>query len=248
MKQLRSVTAILLRLRTHGRCGDIAVINRFFSDDPPPTNKLAGLFGSAARQIISKVRYDFPKTWRSRSGRFSAWKDLGGYLRDVPGYHSSLALCCVRSAVESYWARTWDLNLAPLHDPRRPNEVVYRFFVSLVPRCGHYFPCVASTLSSDMKEVLHEECGIDTDCFKPHVLRSASIAARRETSDEDLSLFYPQPRCCIRQSVLSFLRSSDLYLRGFSGSIAVLSIGHCCASFLCGGCSTSQTAPFASRG
>ena len=71
-------------------------------------------------------------------------------------------------------------------DPQRPDEVKFRLLISVVPKGGRYFECGASTLGTRMTDILNT-CGIDVAVFQAHILRSASIAATREFTNEQLS-------------------------------------------------------------
>ena len=104
--ELRSRMAMLGRIKTMGRSGDIGVINRMFAGDTD--DYAAGCQGDKQNNQILNVRYDFPKTWRSLS-RMSEWKKLGEYLHLCPGFLPEYALCCVRSAFEIYYQRTKNL-------------------------------------------------------------------------------------------------------------------------------------------
>ena len=124
---LRDRAMTLSRLKVHGRSADIAVINRGFTSMKDPN---AGLVGSPQDFVVTKVRYDFNKTWKASGNRFSDWKDLGPYLHERPGFRPEFALCCARSAIETYLRRTYDANIAPWVDQNRPQEHVFRLFLT----------------------------------------------------------------------------------------------------------------------
>jgi hypothetical protein len=176
---LRDRAMLLLRLKVHGRSADIAVINRAFADMRDPH---AGLSGSSSDFRVLQVRYDFNKTWNAAGSRFSSWKDLGPYLSDVQGFRPEFALCCVRSAVETYLRRTYALPLAPWVDKVRPLERVFRLFVTTQKRRGFYCGLSADTVANRVK-MLMEKAGIDVLAFQPHILRSASMRAAISAGD-----------------------------------------------------------------
>ena len=90
-----------------------------------------GLSGSSTDVRVEQVRYDFNKTWQAAGSRFGPWKSLGPYLSTLSGFRVEFSLCCVRTAVEVYLRRTWDLPLNPWVDERRPLENVFRLFVTV---------------------------------------------------------------------------------------------------------------------
>jgi hypothetical protein len=172
---LRDWAMTLLRIKIHGRSADISVINRSFANMRDPH---AGLAGSSSDFLVEAVRYDFNKTWKSSGSRFSEWKSLGGYLCDLEGYSPPFALCCVRSAVETYLRRTYDLPLQPWIDQARPLERVFRLFLTTTaprPHCA-YSGLKADTVSNRIKRLMNL-AGIDVAAFQPHILRSASMRA-----------------------------------------------------------------------
>ena len=131
----------------------------------------------------SLLRYDFNKTWNAAGSRFSPWKSLGPYLSDLEGFRPEFALCCVRSAVETYLRRTYDWPLAPWVDEVRPLERVFRLFVTAVPQNGLYSGLKADTVAGRMKRLM-EKAGIDVSAFQPHILRSASMQAAIAAGDD----------------------------------------------------------------
>eukprot|EP01048_Picozoa_sp_COSAG05_P002343 COSAG05_NODE_94_length_19565_cov_15.870133_3_plen_276_part_00 len=68
LKTLRTRALMLGRIKTHGRSADMAVVNRAFVNSVD--DDVAGLLGDASLNCIEQIRYDFPKTWKTRS-RFS---------------------------------------------------------------------------------------------------------------------------------------------------------------------------------
>ena len=132
-------------------------------------------------------------------------KSLGPYLKDQPGYLPQFELCCPRLALEEYVLRVSRLQASPYVDPDRPAELLPRVFISVVPRAGLYFPIQSSSISSVIKKIL-KDVGIDVTRFKPHILRSASLAAaiaggcdvdaalaRASVSKKVFSIFYDLP-------------------------------------------------------
>ena len=84
----------------------------------------------------------------------------------------------MRSAVEEYLRRTYNLPLQPWVDPSRPLERVFRLFVSTrTPRAvGRYAGLSSDTVSNRIKALMNA-AGIDVSAFQPHILRSASMRA-----------------------------------------------------------------------
>ena len=70
-------------------------------------------------------------------------------------------------------------------DADRPQERKQRFFVTTVPKLGLFWECSSTTISNRVKLIL-KECGIDISKFQSHILRSASMAAVRDKTDEAL--------------------------------------------------------------
>ena len=174
---LRDRLLLLLRISGHGRSADLAVINRGFAE---MSDKLAGLQGSAADFKVNAVRYDFNKTWKSTGSRFSPWKYLPSkYLAEMVGFQPEFSLCCVRAAMEEYLRRTYDLPLSPYVDVERPSELVFRLFVTATAPAPLYKHTAlkADTIAGRLKLLL-KKAGIDVNKFQPHILRSASMAAR----------------------------------------------------------------------
>ena len=130
------------------------------------------MVGSPVDLTVTAVRYDFNKTWKAGGSRFSSWKSLGGYLQDAPGFRPEFSLCCVRSAVEEYLRRTYNLPLQPWVDPSRPLERVFRLFVSTrTPRAvGRYAGLSSDTVSNRIKALM-KAAGIDVSAFQPHIPR-----------------------------------------------------------------------------
>ena len=186
IKNLRDWTIVLLRIRCKCRSADAIAINWIWTDDPSQS-AIAGLHGVSPRAAerslnadfqtvsVQRVRYDFPKNFRSRA-RMSEWKDLGPYLRDRAGFREEYSLCCARHALNVLLQRTMGLPAAPFVDPLRPAEHIPRVFLSVVRAQGRYFPIQASTAASLVKAIL-KALGFDVTKFKAHILRSASIVA-----------------------------------------------------------------------
>jgi hypothetical protein len=170
---LRDIAMLLLRVKVHGRSADVAVINRSFAC---MHDEHAGLVGSPVDFTVTAVRYDFNKTWKAAGSRFSAWKTLGGYLQDAPGFRPEFSLCCARSAVEFYLRRTYSLPLQPWVDKARPLERVFRLFVTTTRACGRFAGLSPDTVSNRIKRIMLA-AGIDVAAFQPHILRSASMRA-----------------------------------------------------------------------
>ena len=173
---LRDRAMLLVRLKLHGRSADISVINRAFADRRDPH---AGLAGNSTEFVVQKVRYDFNKTWNAAGSRFSQWKSLGPYLSEIEGFRPEFGLCCVRSAVETYLRRTYDLPLQPWVDQERPLERVFRLFVTTTApsnRDYKYSGLKADTVAGRIKALM-VKAGIDVTAFQPHILRSASMQA-----------------------------------------------------------------------
>ena len=174
---LRDRLLLLLRIAIHGRSADLAVINRGFSS---MQDKNAGLQGSAADFSVSAVRYDFNKTWKSTGSRFSPWKFLPKqYLAAMNGFREEFSLCCVRAALEEYLRRTYGLPLAPFVDPQRPNELVFRLFVTATAPAPlkKHSALTADSIAGRLKKLL-AKAGIDVNAFQSHILRSASMQSR----------------------------------------------------------------------
>ena len=205
LKTLRDWTLVLVRIRLGSRSADVACINRIWSDDPTQS-AVAGLQGSHDNGvfIVKRVRYDFPKSWRSRV-RMSAWKSLGNYLSEQQGFSDDLRLCCPRRALEEYLRRTSECAFSSFVDPERPGESLPRVFLSVTTRHGMCFPIISSTIGSLIKKIL-AEVGIDTSKFKAHILRSASIGTavrggeaidsaldRAQVSAKVFSIYYDLP-------------------------------------------------------
>jgi hypothetical protein len=181
LKSLRDWTIALVRIRLRGRSADVVAINWVWTDDPAQSH-LACLAGTSPMASdlshpvdVNKVRYDFPKNFRSRA-RFSAWKPIGPFLCDQPGFQPEFSLCCPRFALNVYMRRVSGLPVEPFIDPVRPAEEIPRLFLSSVRRHGKYFPIKSSTAASLVKSIL-EELGFDVSKFQAHILRSASIVA-----------------------------------------------------------------------
>ena len=221
--QLRDIATLLLRLRLHARSADVAHINRIWTDEGDNAF-LACMQGDPSHQFITSVRYDFPKNWRSRAGRFSAWKSLGSYMNSVEGYQPAFSLCCVRSAVETYWARTRAAPVRVAACPDRPLEPKRRLFISAFPdsETGLFFEVSSTTISNRIKAIL-DTVGIDVSKFQSHILRSASIAAARGHTDEALDSVLS--RAAVSEKVFSSfydlpISSSAGQLGGPGGPIA----------------------------
>ena len=183
--ELRSRMAMLGRIKTMGRSGDIGVINRMFAGDID--DYAAGCQGDKQNNQILNVRYDFPKTWRSLS-RMSEWKKLGEYLHLCPGFLPEYALCCVRSAFEIYYQRTKNLPIETMYDERRPTEPIQRLLLSTKKRNGKYFGMSPTSVGPLIKEQLRLS-GIDVKKFQAHIVRSASIALQLgQGNDKDVTL------------------------------------------------------------
>ena len=171
LKDLRSRAMFLLRVKTFGRSADMSVINRIFTTDPD--SDVAGIIGNRALDVIEQVRYDFPKTWAT-IGRFSTFKSLGPYLKENEHFQEKYGLCCVRSAVEIYFNRTKELDIASLVNCSRPGESVKRLFVSVQKKNGKFIPISKSTVASCIKQTL-KDAGIDTKKFQAHIVRASSM-------------------------------------------------------------------------
>ena len=59
---LRDRVLLLLRIVTHGRSADMAVINRGFTSEQ---DKTSGLLGEVSTLNVHAVRFDFGKNWRT---------------------------------------------------------------------------------------------------------------------------------------------------------------------------------------
>ena len=204
MKILRNWCLVLVRIRLMCRSADVACINHIYTDDPDQS-AVACLAHGATPGSVDKVRFDFPKSFRHRA-RASAWKHLGAYLCDSPGFREEFSLCCAKQALEIYLRRTADLPWSPFVDPKRPTEQLRRVFISLSKKRGKYHPIRPATVGSSIKGIL-KDLGFDVSKFQGHILRSASLRATIDAthdpvralntasvSEKVFSIFYDLPK------------------------------------------------------
>lgn len=164
---LRRWTVMLIRLKTAARSADCAAILRSFMP-----SAMAGLMGSATRTEIRGVRFFRNKTIRFKSRIFSKWFLLGDYIEGDPSDICNIGYC-VRTAVETYYARTAGL-------PRSDDN----FFISLTRTNGKYKGVGSDVLRNDSLKCLRE-AGVP-DRFLGHSVRSASLMAQQGSEEEIL--------------------------------------------------------------
>ena len=171
--RLRDKCIALSKVKVGCRSVDLTkVIARFPDANRATRDKPAGLIGrviagieseSSPRVVIERWRYLMPKNHASLADILSPWVDLGAYADvDPADVH-----VCLRSALETYAARTWNLERGGT-DPA--------LFLSLNRdgRDGKYYGLSADRVANIMGSVM-TAAGVP-DKFNPHSSRHAFMA------------------------------------------------------------------------
>ena len=212
--KMRPWVALLLKLHTHGRSGDIAPnkdgdgghYRNFYSHhNEVKMKKRCGFYGNWLENEILKVRWWRNKTIASRPSHFGKWHSLGAYLESTPEF-PRLPAICVRRWLESYVDKTNGL-------PRVSDLT----FLSVTRHQGRHKGIGAQRVSKDVGAAM-TECGIP-ERFMPHSTRHASLSKKvangvpidNITADADVSakvfkLFYAQPVTRERMDALACIK------------------------------------------
>eukprot|EP01050_Picozoa_sp_SAG11_P008828 SAG11_NODE_796_length_7130_cov_57.915375_5_plen_190_part_00 len=125
--------------------------------------------------IISKWRYHRPKNVASLAGHMSALTPLGAPSFDT---HDETDKYCAAHCLTIYMQRTDHLSREPVYV--EDDQGYFPFFLALsTNKSKNHEGIKAATIAKDILWIM-QLSGIDTAYFKAHVVRHASLAAKRD--------------------------------------------------------------------
>ena len=186
--RMRPWLALLLKLRTSCRSGDVApgakppneprsarrggICRGWHPIHRHATGVRMGLRGSRATGTVSHVRFPLNKTVGGQASHYSKWFKLGAYLQPTEQY-PLLPAACPRRLLEAYVRATqhldrWDDYLLVSNSPARDPDGV--------ATGKKHFGVSASTVAGDVQRVMRA-CGVP-ERFLAHSTRHASLNKR----------------------------------------------------------------------
>ena len=170
--ELRKYVAILLRLHTCARSGDLAPNKKgrggLYRGLYPHATMRCGL-KTDADGSLDQVRWFMNKTISTRPDYFSKWFSLPAYRTNSPA-HPWATSVCIRRLLEQYIALTEGL-------PREDDAV---FITSRINADGCHTAIKADTLRNDCDKVMRL-AGVPHR-FLPHSVRHAALSGRTDAS------------------------------------------------------------------
>ena len=173
MKMLRAKCMMLARIQTSGRSDDLTKIFRERATSAR-TKSYAGLLYNKIGHLQS-WRYHRPKNVASLAGHSSGWVQLGSHKFET---NEDTDKYCAVYCIEIYLNRTTDLPREPVYT--EDGDGYFPVFIGFSKnKSKNYAAIGAQTIAKDILWVM-KLAGIDTEQYKAHCVRHASLAAKRD--------------------------------------------------------------------
>ena len=172
LKMLRAKSIMLSRIQSSGRSDDMTKIFREIVTTTR-SKSFAGLFYKDGH--LNKWRYHRPKNVSSLAGHSSSWVELGpAHFKTEEDTEKFCTVYCN----ECYLDRTTDLAREPVYT--EDGDGYFPFYIAFCKNKNKNYAGIGTQrVSKDIIWIM-QLAGIDTVQFKAHVIRHASLAAKRD--------------------------------------------------------------------